>query len=370
MAAAPTSEIIIILPSREGFSPNHFGAISLCVKDFVTHSRFHNRCLVVGGVATDSPFPYVRFRSLLEKRCWWQRRSYDYARACLAILNEEKPFLVEVHNRPNLAMYLCRKWPGKIALHLHNDPQDMKCAKTAKERQWLLKHCAAIYCVSGYIRDRFTEGLTGNTGKVQVVYNGLALPDPAGLPPKKKQILFVGRLKPEKGALEFAEALALLLPKHPDWRGVFIGAMRHQPGAPLGPYDDRIRETLEPLGEQVEMRGFCNFEETMRATAESAIAVVPSTWHEAFGRTALEAMACGCVVVSSTRGGLKEVIGDAAIPLQEVSAQSIAAAVDQVIANPGQWVKWQQQALEQAQKFSIQASTSRLDSLRASFLEQ
>lgn len=363
-------EILIILPSREGFSPSHFGAISLCVQDFVRHSRYHSRCLVVGGVATETPFPGVAFRSVLEKRRWWRRRSNDYAHACLALLRAENPRLVEVHNRPNLARFLCRKWPGRIALHLHNDPQDMRAAKTAAERQWLLENCAAIYCVSGYIRDRFIEGLRGDTSKVQVVYNGLALPNPAALPSKKKQILFVGRLKPEKGALEFAEALALLLPKHPDWRGVFIGAMRHQPGAPLGPYDKKIRDALEPLGDQVEMRGFCNFEETMAATAESAIAVVPSTWHEAFGRTALEAMACGCVVVSSTRGGLNEVIGEGAIRLPEVTGRQIATEVEKLILRPDLWPDWQHKALTQAGRFSITASTERLDAIRTSLLEE
>lgn len=361
-------KIVIILPPREGFSPTHFGAISLCVRDFVEHSRYRDRSLVVGGVATDPPFPGIAYRALTPKRHWWQRRSRAYAEACLALLHENSPALVEIHNRPALAHILCKRWPGKIALHLHNDPQEMKGATTPGQRQWLLEHCASIYCVSGYISDRFIEGVKGDTSRVQIVYNGLRLPPAKTLPARKKQIIFVGRFKPEKGVLEFAEALTILLPKYPDWRGVFIGAVRHQPNSPASAYEKRVHALLEPLGDQIESRGFCNYEETIQATAESTIAVVPSTWHEAFGRTALEAMGCGCIVISSTRGGLKEVIDNAAIPLEEISAATIAHALEQVMLAPSLWPEMQGKALIQAQNFDIARCTQKLDAIRERLL--
>lgn len=334
--------------------------------DFVIHSRYRDRCTVIGGIAGES-FPGIPYRALTQKR-WWQTRSYAYARACLAEIQHRQPALVEVHNRPNLAHYLARRWNGKIALHLHNDPQEMKLAATATERQWLLDHCAGIYCVSDYIRKQFTEGLHGDTQKAHVVYNGLQLPDPTGFPPKQKHILFVGRLKPEKGALEFAQAMAQILPRYPEWKCIFIGATRHQPDAQVSAYEKTIRALLDALGGQVEMLGFRTYAETMQATAEAAIAVIPSTWHEAFGRTALEALSYGCITISSTRGGLKEVIGQTALPLPEITAATIADAIDHVITHPEKWRDWQQQSLAQAQHFNIASCTKALDDIRASLI--
>lgn len=362
--------ISIFLPPREGFSPTHFGAIALCVRDFVEYSRYRQQCTVIGGVETATPFPNSRYLALSGKEHRLQTRSYAYARAALKYLRQHQPALAEVHNRPNLAKYLCRHWDGKIALHLHNDPQDMKKAHSVREREWLLKRLAAVYCVSGYIRDRFIQGLKGDTRKVHVVYNGIQLERPEELPPKQKQILFVGRLKPEKGALEFAEALKIALPQFPDWQGVFIGATRHHPDAPVEPYERRIHTVLESLGDQVEMRGFCNHEQTMQATQESLIAVIPSTWHEAFGRTALEAMASGCITISSTMGGLKEVVGKAAILLERIDGETIARAVGQAIQTPEKWPEWQQQALTQSQKFDIERATATLDDVRKKLVNQ
>ena len=37
--------------------------------------------------------------------------------------------------------------------------------------------------------------------------------------------------------------------------------------------------------------------------------VLPSRWQEPFGVVALEGIACGCVVIASEGGGLKEAIG-------------------------------------------------------------
>ena len=40
-------------------------------------------------------------------------------------------------------------------------------------------------------------------------------------PKRKKQILMAGRMVPEKGFLEAAKALAMILPQHPDWTSLY-----------------------------------------------------------------------------------------------------------------------------------------------------
>jgi glycosyltransferase involved in cell wall biosynthesis len=56
------------------------------------------------------------------------------------------------------------------------------------------------------------------------------------------------------------------------------------------------------------------------------IAVIPSLY-EGFGFGAGEAMSCGVPLISTSSGGLKEVIGDAAIIVESGSSEDIEIAV-------------------------------------------
>lgn len=64
----------------------------------------------------------------------------------------------------------------------------------------------------------------------------------------------------------------------------------------------------------------------------AAVFVLPSS-HEGFGLPIVEAMACGTPVITSDRGALPEVAGDAAILLRDLDPASIAAAVRDVLTD-------------------------------------
>ena len=362
---AETSDIQIVLPLREGFGPAHFGAIALCVRDFTEYSRYRQQTHIFGGVDVPA-FEQMPYEVVDYSRLPFTSHNRAYAKAILKKLKANPPKLLEVHNRPILVHHIAKEWHGNLALHLHNDPQTMRAAHTAEEREILLQKCAAIYCVSEYIRDRFLDGVQGDASKVHVIYNGLRkIPAP---PDKQKHILFVGRFQPEKGALDIARALEMVLPEFPDWKGIFIGAARHDPNAKINDYERKVINALKSVDSQIEMRGYCSHEETMNATLEAAIAVVPSQWNEAFGRTGLEAMACGCATISSVRGGLKEVVGKAAYPLEEVSAERIAQGLRDLIEDENRRTTLQNAGLERAAFFDIARVTQMLDEVRASLL--
>jgi len=54
------------------------------------------------------------------------------------------------------------------------------------------------------------------------------------------------------------------------------------------------------------------------------VLVVPSRWNEPFGIVALEGMACGCLVVGSEGGGLREAIGAAGLTFPNGEALALA----------------------------------------------
>ena len=86
----------------------------------------------------------------------------------------------------------------------------MKGSKSIRERENILEKCAAIFCVSEFIKKKFLEGINDNLQKVHVLYNGVER-KLKKFPIKKKEILFVGRLVIEKGVHFYVDAIKDLL---------------------------------------------------------------------------------------------------------------------------------------------------------------
>ncbi|MCH4092743.1 MAG: glycosyltransferase [Acetobacter peroxydans] len=101
-----------------------------------------------------------------------------YRKGVAQLVREGRPDLVEVHNRPDLALYLRRRFPSlPVVLILHNDPCRMRRARRPAERQHLAR-AVAVVAVSEWVRQRFVS--QGVRGCVSVLPNSLDL---AALPP-------------------------------------------------------------------------------------------------------------------------------------------------------------------------------------------
>ena len=148
-----------------------------------------------------------------------------------------------------------------------------------------------------------------------------------GEPAPTKDIIFVGRMVPEKGPDLLLEALAVLAKK-----GLF-------PTATLvgdGPLVASCREQVASLGlkASVEIPGPAQGPALARMLRQHHIMVVPSKWPEPFGIVALEGVACGCVVVGSSGGGLAEAMGPGGVTFETENASALAAVLEKVIDLP------------------------------------
>ncbi len=87
--------------------------------------------------------------------------------------------------------------------------------------------------------------------------------------------------------------------------------------------------------------------------------VYPSLF-EGFGLPPIEAMACGCPVLSSTRGALAEVVANAADTLDPEDVSDIASGLHRMASSESQRESWRQVGLKNAQRFDWSANADQV----------
>ena len=365
-----TPRIHSLLPAKEVFAHQGAGAVARCVSNGLTGSRYAAAAAVFGQALKAHPFETAPYQALAPKRRWLLGRNRGIAYAYLDQLNRAgAPDMVEVHNRCQVAAIIKRKRPDlKVVLHLHNDPRGMKAGVSTTARAWLRENLDGIFCVSGYIRACLLDGLPEDKAldsKVMVTPNGCDRT--AASPPEKQNLIcVVGRMVPEKGMLETARAAAETLPRHPQWKIVFIGA-RGYGNTPPSAYENEVLSALAPLGSQAEMTGYRESAATQRIQHDAAISIVLSQWQEPAGLTVIEALASGSALITTRRGGIPEYAEGRAVLLDEGTSTALAPALEQMISDDDWRHQWQRQAWADY-PFSVAETTRQLDAARACIL--
>lgn len=352
----------MVLPPKEGFGPGGTGAVGLLLRRLAGSAGFRS---VVVGMDLGPRFEGVDFRVAGLSR-WPGKGSWRYARGVLGALRRLRPAVVEVHNRPDIAVYLARRLPRvPVCLVLHNDPQGMRWLRTARQRGRVLRRLAAVVAVSGWVRGRMLEGVAG---AVAVLANCLDLTEvPESPAVRERVILFAGRVVADKGADAFVAACGKALPLLPGWRAEMIGADRFGPDSPETEFLRGLRPAAEAAG--VAMLGYRPHSEVLAAMARAAVVVVPSRWQEPFGLTALEAMACGAALVFAPRGGLPEVVGEAGVPIEPEDPQGMAEALVGLACDPARMAALGEAGRARAEGFGVARAVGELDGLRSAVLD-
>ncbi len=367
----PPPLLATLLPSSEKFGPQSPGAVSLVVKDIIEFSNYCSSSLVLGS-ELQQPFHDIRFSPIQPSSLFFLRRSWRYVLGAQRQLAQINPSLIEIHNRATYLTLLQRLQPKqRYTFHLHNDPQGIRGLESPKQRQTFLTKVAAIYCVSDFVKNRYIEGLTVGHDKVHVIHNGLDMQSiiPCSKP-REPVILFVGRIIPEKGVLLFAQAARKALTSLPEkWRIEIVGAKHFGQEDIQSPYEQKVYDTLKDLGPRARYFGHLPFAQTMEKVSTAEIAVVCSQWQEPFGRTALEAMAGGAALISTPYGGLKEVIGDAAICVESNDPEKFAHEIVDLAVNKDQRKTIQIKGRKRAEaNFDSRNTTKKLDAIRQKIL--
>jgi glycosyltransferase involved in cell wall biosynthesis len=168
-----------------------------------------------------------------------------------------------------------------------------------------LRRARAVICPSTALAKRAKE-LGGNP--VEVIPSGVDLPRELGVEADPPEVLYAGRLSPEKGVLELVEAA----------EGMNLVV------AGDGPLRDRVPQA----------RGFVPPEELARLYARAAVVVCPSH-REGFGVACLEAMAHGRPVVASAVGGLLDLVvdGETGIHVPPADVEALRTALERLLGD-------------------------------------
>jgi glycosyltransferase involved in cell wall biosynthesis len=357
--------VAVVLPPREGFGPGRSGAIGLLAARLAGTSGFET--LVIGGPQLGPVFPGVAYRPVTP--ALWPPGSTNlrYAAAVARVLKAVNPALIEVHNRPEIALALAARLPSiPVVGFLHNDPQGMREATTPEERTALIRRLARVVTPSEYLRQRLLAGVAAPARPPAVLPNCLdlsALPAPHT---RDRLVLFAGRVVADKAPDAFVAACAAALPHLPGWVAEIIGADRFSFDSPDTAFVMRVRGGAEGAG--VRMLGYRDHPDVLAAMTRATIVVVPSRWPEPFGLVALEAMACGAALICSPRGALAEVAGEAALYADPERPAEIAAAIRALASDEGRRVALAEAGRQRAKQFDVPVIAAQLAALRRDLL--
>ena len=359
--------LAIVLPHSEAFQAEGAGAISICVRDATAASGLAARIRVLGEPVMQ-PFDARRFKPVRSAPWWHGRRGARYVQGVIRVLRELAPAYVEIHNRPVYVPALRKAFAvTPIALYIHNDPRTIRGIREPAERGRCLEQVSAVICVSHYIRRCMLEGLEAHphADKVRVVLNGV---DTAAFDPgqdKRREIIFVGRLSPQKGGLVFAEAAMRIKDCLPGWRFVLVGARSFGKPTMGSEYEQRVIEVMRRLGDQGEITGYMPRGQAMARLCGAAIAVAPAQWDDPCPLSVIEALAGGCATVASPRGGIPEIIDDAGILIEGGNSDAWAEQLLRLAQDEELRLHYQRAARHRAAAaLDIHHTAAQLDALR------
>jgi glycosyltransferase involved in cell wall biosynthesis len=193
---------------------------------------------------------------------------------------------------------------------------------------YALRAARAVITVSEHAAGDLRHEFPASAGKVRAIPNGVSArlqppTDPQSLAAFRARhrlgdgpiVAYLGTLQPRKNVELLAAAFV---------RAALPGAVLVLAG--------RIRPGYRPAlsAEHVHVIGALAPAELPIFYGAASVLVSPSLY-EGFGLTLLEAMACGCPVIALRRSAVPEVVGEAAVLLDEPDEQGLAAAITRVV---------------------------------------
>jgi glycosyltransferase involved in cell wall biosynthesis len=181
-----------------------------------------------------------------------------------------------------------------------------------------------VFAISGFVAKEIAQTVGGNVE----ILGGAVDPElfyPEKAVPAIARIVYFGRLVSEKGLWTLLRAFEQ---QRSATELTIVGE-----GPLRGELEAYVRAKRL---DGVRFLGLKSPEELREIVANSALAVVPSTWEEPLGLAAVEALACGVPVIASAVGGIPEIVGHGqnGYLVPPGDAVVLATAIDRILGDP------------------------------------
>jgi glycosyltransferase involved in cell wall biosynthesis len=260
----------------------------------------------------------------------------NFARFCFL---RSKPYIVTVHDI--------------IRFYLHFEPERPIEKLLLYLDIWCIKRANHIIAVSQHTKMDLVEYMGIPENKITVIYNGI---DHTIYKPcngnlrliDRPYILYVGSERSRKNLGNLIKALAVLKKDFSDLNLLKVGPIGRRDA-----YHENTQSILSNLGITRDVT-FVDYvsEDDLASYYRSAELLVYPSLYEGFGLPPLEAMACGCPVVTSDTSSLPEVVGDAGILVDPHDIDSLTNAIKRVLVDDNLKRDMVTKGLERAQTFS------------------
>ncbi len=214
-----------------------------------------------------------------------------------------------------------------------------------------IKRASHIITVSQNTRNDLIKYLKIPDNRISVIYNGV---DHNIFKPynikllDKSYILYVGSERPRKNLDRMFEAFAKLKGEFPELKLVKVGISGRSEK-----YRRSVMRKLDSLRitQDIVFVDYTSELDLAYYYSSAALLCYPSLY-EGFGFPPLEAMACGCPVVTSNTSSLPEVVSEAGIMVNPYDTDSLTQAMRQVLTDDKLRDDMIRKGLEQAKRFS------------------
>ncbi|WP_333004752.1 glycosyltransferase family 4 protein [Vibrio coralliilyticus] len=212
--------------------------------------------------------------------------------------------------------------------------------------KWAYSHVDQIFSISNETYQRNLKALPLNENKITRLWLGTDIPEQPidnlndiatiklelGLPKDSIVIGNLGRVCSGKGQMELLIAFDLLIDKYPKLHLLLVGGLDVSEGSDNS-FVIKLKDKINSLGltKRVHLVGFRT--DTGRMLAVMDIVCLPNH-NEAFGLTAIEAMAAKKAVVGANTGALPEILEPVALLCDPLNPSKIASNIEKYLQDP------------------------------------
>lgn len=295
------------------------------------------------------------------------RKTVTVIKQVESLIQKERPHLVHVHAaREMLAMVrlVDRAIPLVFTPHAYTSSFDFVTTSL------FARLADRVICVSDWEKIRLDKFLGARAGTLTVrIYNGIPMPGgpddeiparaPCGRPPDSITLGCVARLHKAKGIDVLVRAFAGLLPECPGLELVIVGDGQEREGM------DRL---ASKLGVRCRVRFTGGLARPMEEVKNWDIFVLPS-FKETLPIAIIEAMSLGKPVISTTVGGIPEVVqhGQTGLLCRPGDVSQLKEAIRTLVRSPGMRAGFGEKARERARELF---SASRMAEMTAGVYEE